>query len=457
MDNKNNFGYLGKDFQKQLIHNIIDDKTFAQSISQVIKPKYFDNKYFSTIMQLINDYYKKYETTPNYKTLKQLAKSELSSDLAIKMVVDTLNSISKVNNESRDFIQEKSLNFCKQQELQKAMINAQSMIDEGDFENYNKVSEIVNKALEIGKIEKGTSDVFNNLMDVLSDDYREPIPTGINGIDKLLKGGLGKGEIGLILAPTGVGKTSILSKFANNAFNNGYNVLQIFFEDNPKIIQRKHFTMWTGISPDDLSKHRDEVISKVNHIKESSENRLTLKKLPSDTMSMSQIKNEIRRMINDGQHIDMIVLDYIDCVVSENGEGNDYKNEGPIMRSFEAMCGELNVAGWSAVQGGREAISADVVKLHQMGGSIKKAQVGHVIISIAKTLEQKEADLATIAMVKSRIGKDGVVFQNCKFNNKLLEIDVEDSDIMSDVPDNQDDRARDRIRQLMRQSATEDN
>ena len=52
-----------------------------------------------------------------------------------------------------------------------------------------------------------------------------------------------------------------------------------------------------------------------------------------------------------------------------------------------------------------------------MGGSIKKAQVGHVIITVAKSLQQKEMNLATIAITKSRIGKDGVVFENCKFNN----------------------------------------
>ena len=86
---------------------------------------------------------------------------------------------------------------------------------------------------------------------------------GIVGIDNLLKGGLAKGEIGVILAPTGVGKTTILSKIANNAFNLGYNVLQIFFEDNPKIIQRKHFTMWTQIPPDQLSDHKDKVLGKV--------------------------------------------------------------------------------------------------------------------------------------------------------------------------------------------------
>ncbi len=45
--------------------------------------------------------------------------------------------------------------------------------------------------------------------DVLAEDYRHPIPMGIPGIDNLLKGGLAKGEIGVILAPTGVGKSTL--------------------------------------------------------------------------------------------------------------------------------------------------------------------------------------------------------------------------------------------------------
>ena len=59
------------------------------------------------------------------------------------------------------------------------------------------------------------------------------------------------------------------------------------------------------------------------------------------------------------------------------------------------------------------SIGADVVEAHQIGGSIKKGQIGHFIMSIAKTLEQKESGRATIAVLKSRFGKDGVIFEDC--------------------------------------------
>jgi replicative DNA helicase len=291
--------------------------------------------------------------------------------------------------------------------------------------------------------------VFNNLDEVLQDDYRHPIPIGIPGIDNLLKGGLAKGEIGVILAPTGVGKTTVLTKFANHAFNLGYNVLQVFFEDNPKIIQRKHFTLWTGIAPDNLSQFKDDVMEKVRSVQANMPNNLTLKKLPSDTLTLNQIKNQIRKLIAEGTKVDLIVLDYIDCIMPDKNLGDEWKSEGSVMRGFESMCHELDIAGWTATQGNRSSISSDVVTTDQMGGSIKKAQVGHVIVSIAKSLQQKEMNLATIAITKSRIGKDGIVFENCKFDNEMLVIDTEQSVTFLGLEEQKEEKNKQRIKELL--------
>ena len=398
---------------------------------------------------MIKEYYIKYESVPTFETLDQLTRSEISSESARKIVLDTLTQIRDVSFEGHQFVIEKALKFCKQQELQKVMTKAQKIIDKGDFESYDQLEEMVNKALQVGEIDEAEHDVFTNLDQVLDEDYRHPIPMGIIGIDNLLKGGLAKGELGVILAPTGVGKTTVLTKICNHAFNLGYNVLQIFFEDNPKIIQRKHFTLWTGIAPDELSFHKDVVMEKVRDIKENTTNKLILKKYASDTLTMSQIKNQIRKMIAEGTKIDMISLDYIDCVVPDKNLGDEWKSEGSVMRGFEAMCHELDVAGWTATQGNRSSISSDVVTTDQMGGSIKKAQVGHVIITVAKSLQQKEMKLATIAITKSRIGRDGIVFENCKFDNELMEIDTESSVTFLGLEEQKEERNRNRVNELL--------
>jgi replicative DNA helicase len=449
MSSNKNFDYLGSSFQIQLINQIVLDKEFSRSIVDVIEPTYFDNKYFKIIIQMIKEYSQKWDGVPSFETLEQITKSEFQQENIAKVVIDTIRKIKEAPISGGEFVQEKALKFCKQQELQKAITKAQKVIDGGEFESYDTLEEMIREALQVGIVESGILNVFSNLDDVLNEDYRHPIPMGIPGIDRLLKGGLAKGEIGVILAPTGVGKSTILTKIANHAFNLGYNVLQIFFEDNPKVIQRKHFTLWTKIHPDDMSNKKDEVISKVREIENKMTNQLVLEKLPSDTMTMTQIKNLIRKKIADGIKVDMVLLDYIDCVVPEKNLGDEWKSEGSVMRGFEAMCHELNLVGWTATQGNRSSISSEVVTTDQMGGSIKKAQVGHVIISIAKSLQQKEMKLATMAITKSRIGDDGIIFENCKFDNSMLEIDTESSVTFLGHEEQKEENNRQRIKDLL--------
>ena len=449
MATNKNFEYLGNVFQLQLLNQMVLDKDFSHSIIDVIENNYFENKYFKIIVQMIREYYTKYNHTPSFETLEQITKSELQQEIASKIVLDTIKKIKDAPIDGVTFVQEKALKFCKQQELQKVMGKAQKIIDGGEFENYDTLEELVRGALQVGAKDTSILNVFSNIDQVLEDDYRHPIPMGIPGIDRLLKGGLARGEIGVILAPTGVGKSTILTKIANHAFNLGNNVLQIFFEDNPKVIQRKHYTLWTKIHPDELSERRDDVVTRVKEIEESMSNKLIMKKLPSDTVTMLQIKNQIRKMIAEGMKVDMVLLDYIDCVVPDKNLGDEWKSEGSVMRGFESMCHELNLVGWTATQGNRSSISSEVVTTDQMGGSIKKAQVGHVIITVAKTLQQKEMKLATIAITKSRIGDDGVVFENCKFDNAMLDIDTDSSMTFLGLEEQKEERSRLRVKELL--------
>jgi hypothetical protein len=94
------------------------------------------------------------------------------------------------------------------------------------------------------------------------------------------------------------------------------------------------------------------------------------------------------------------------------------------MRQFEALLAEMEMAGWTAIQGNRSSIKAEIVEADQMGGSIKKAQIAHFVLSIAKTLDQKDADTATMAILKSRFGKSGMVFTDIKFDNARIQIDM---------------------------------
>jgi hypothetical protein len=194
-----------------------------------------------------------------------------------------------------------------------------------------------------------------------------------------------------------------------------------------------------------------------------SENDLVIRKFSSEGVTVNHIKTYLRHLISVGFKPDMIVLDYIDCVESARIYNDEWSGEGNVMRGFESMLAEYNIVGWTAVQGNRSSISSDVVTGDQMGGSIKKAQIGHFIMSIARTLSQKEGNRATIAVLKSRFGKDGVLFEDCTFNNGTVFIDTEAADTFlgynKKVEVRKEENARERLKisKLRREQSSESN
>ena len=420
-----NFGYLGFSFQQSLLKAIIEDRKYGETIIEVLETKFFDNNSFRYIIENVKELYSSYGKIPNYETVTQKIISESGNKDSNRIHIDTLEQI-KNDDKDVNFVKDRALNFCKQQNLKKELKSVNHIIDNGNFEDYHKIEQIIQKALQVGTDDNDVVDVFFDIDSALEKNFRLPIPTGVVGIDNLLKGGLGRGELGIILAPTGTGKTTILTKFANTAFNNDNNVLQIFFEDNRDNIRRKHFTIWTNVEPDEQPEYAEEVKEKVLEAQTRSKGVLKMIKMSSDDATISKIKSKIRKLISEGFKPDLLVLDYVDCVSSDKSvDGEEWKGEGSVMRSLESMTTEFDIAIWTATQGSRDSISSEVVTSDQMGGSIKKAQIAHVIISIAKTLEQKEHNLATLTLLKSRIGQDGIIFQNCKFDNKMLDIDTD--------------------------------
>jgi len=421
-----NFGYLGTSFQLSLLKTIIEDKKFATNIVDVIDSKYFDGPYFRYIMELIKETYKRYDQIPSYETIKQQIVSENNKDTSTKVHLDTLKQIYEHKVDIPQNVKDVSLNFCKQQHLKKSLKDVENIMNSGNFEDYHKIESLILKSLQVGSTSEGVTDVFDDILSTIEDETRKPIPTGIKGIDNLLNGGLGLGELGVVLAPTGTGKTTLLTLFANTAFNEGKNVLQIFFEDSEVNIKRKHYTIWSGFSPAQQIFNIDQVVKSVKEKHEKANNFLKLLKLPSHGVTVSHIKSIIRKIESEGNKIDLVFIDYVDCLSGETGDtGEEWKGEGAIMRLLESMATEFNIAIWTATQGSRQSISSEIVTADQMGGSIKKAQIAHVVLSVAKTLTQKENNLATLSLLKSRIGKDGIVFNNCLFNNEMLIIDTD--------------------------------
>lgn len=427
---RDKLGYLGFDYQLRLMAQLLTDEKFANNIIDIIDPNYFEDQYLRIIAATIKDAKHNDDVIPDAKSIEFRLFEDVKDEHQRKFVITQLRKVQEATLNDTHKVQDIAMRFCKQQELKKSVREITKIIDKGDLNDYEQCESILRKALEHGDNKDDGMDVFDNIAKVLEEDFRNPIRTGIEGLDEIMDGGLSKGELAVILAPFGVGKTTMMTKIANTAMSDGYNVLQIFFEDNPKVIQRKHLSCWSKYDLNSLSLHKDEIIEMVANMTKPADGKkgtLTLKKFPSDGTTIPMIRMYIRKLMAKGLKPDIILLDYIDCVVPSKHYDDANVGEGAIMRQFETLLSELDLAGWTAVQGNRSSIKAEVVEADQMSGSIKKGMIGHFIVSIAKTLDQKDDGTATMAVLKSRFGKDGQIFQNITFDNAKIQINMGES------------------------------
>jgi len=427
--NLDTFSRFGETFELRLMHTMLSDDMFTKSIIKSINPRFFSNITIQNICTEMLNAYHQDDIIPDLETIEYRVKGQsfnVEQSFKIEIALSQLRKLDDEPKKDIASIKNLTIDFCRNKALNLVNTQIAKMVRQEDHAGYANAEKLIREALDIGTITDMGESVFDNIEDVLTKDFRSPIPTGITHLDEIMNGGLAKQELGLIIAPFGTGKTTMLTKMANHALNMGKNVVQIFFEDTVKVIKQKHAACWTGIELNNLSEpqYKPKVLKIINERKKNC-GKLTLKRMSSSDTTMKDIKNFIKDLQDSGETIDLVFLDYIDVVVPEGGgTGKDWESEGKIMREFESLLSELDIAGWTAVQGNRDSVGAEVVEANMMGGSIKKAQIGHFICSIAKTLEQKESGRATIAILKSRFGKDGLIIDDIIFDNARVKIEI---------------------------------
>ena len=436
-------GYLGAQFQEKLFWQILTEPEFGDRLFEHLDISYFDDDSMKKLFRVIKNYYndnnKKIPNLPNksiyqaiakYKNVRDITEEEVLTSIVKKIELWNDGVLNGTIVTDAEVIRTESFLFIKQQEYRKFGATITNFVATGEIKDKNIVTVIdgmFKKIDEIGDDEDYGTGVFDDAENVFKKDFREPIRTGIRAIDEATGGGLGKGEMAIILAASGVGKSTILTYLANDAVDHSEkNVLQIIFEDTPDQIKRKHYVKWTPQATlldfdENVNDIQDHVEKKKNNIK----GNLVIKRFPQEGITMPIIYQWIKRYEKkNGINFHLLILDYLDCVESHKKSPDQTQSEIAVVKYFESMAAELDIPCWTALQSNRSGFNAEWIDATQMGGSIKRAQKSHFLMSIAKTAEQQREGFANIQILKSRFAASGQVFENAIFDNNTMEIEI---------------------------------
>ena len=449
---KSNLGYLGVDFQYKLAKYFVEDSKFFEDLVSIIDPNAFTDSLLRTFVGTVKDYYLKNGLVPSYETteiiLRERAKNSVEleewSALVKKLKLET-------GFEGCDSNKDIAIKFFKQQNLIRVANKILEIAGKGDTERYEECQRIFDEAALIGQSDDFGFSIYDLEEKALSNDYTVSIPTGIDMMDEVLGGGLDKGKIGLIIAAAGFGKTSFTTAISSYAAtyrceannNQGYKVLQIYFEDDDVDITRKHYSriihqearLLKRLSDDE----REGIIELLDRHpnKELLKNNLRLKRFKTGTKSATDIDIFIQRLTNSGFKPDLVIIDYFECLAPEKGgfsSDSEWTREGVTMRKIENMAHEHDCAIWVPTQGTKDSMnSPDGVGMNQASGSAKKVHVAQLIISIARAIGDIDKSKAVVSILKNRSGKSGKIFNNVHFDNGTCTISCDDAEEYDDV------------------------
>jgi len=410
MSTEKNFSKFGKPFQEKVFQGMLTDTIWASQMIEVVDPTYFDLKYLSFLCEKYFSYHKKYRTFPTLQILITIIKEDLqkSSDAALKdQIIEYLQRM-RSNPDMGDiaYVKDKSLEFCKRQAFKDALEKSVELIQ---TEKYESVLTIMKEAISVGMPNSSGHNFFDDIEARFVQINRQVCPTGLERLDApdILRGGLGRGEIGVITANTGVGKSHFLVAMGCAAMRAGKNVIHYTFELSEHETGKRYDSNLCGIPSNEIIERKNEVIEKYKNMNLG---KLIIKEYPTGSASVHTIRNHIEKLTLKGFKPSLVVIDYAD-VMKSTREYDSLRHELKLIYTeLRNLAVELNIPVWTASQANRDSSKSEVVGLENMSEAYGKAQVADIVLSISRKPLEKSEGTGRIFVAKNRAGRDGLLF-----------------------------------------------
>jgi replicative DNA helicase len=404
------FSRYGKIFQERVLHGLIYDHVFATQMHEVMKADFFDVKYLEYLCGIYFSFYSKYKHFPELTTLATIVKDDLveGNDIILRdQIINYLVQVkaNPVNNDV-EYAKDKSLDFCKRQAMRNALEKAVTLIDDEKFES---VVGLMKSAAAIGIPHTTGHDFFEEIETRFVEINRQVVPTGLTGLDakNVLNGGLGRGEIGVVTANTGVGKSHFLVAMGAAAMRAGKNVVHYTFELTEHAVGLRYDSNLCNVSVGDIIANKETVM---NRYKQGDLGKLIIKEYPTGSASVTTIRNHIEKLSLKGFKPHLILIDYADIMRSTKTYESVRHELKLIYEEIRNLAMELRLPVWTASQANRDSANSDIVGLENMSEAYGKAMVADVVLSISRKAEEKATGAARLFVAKNRAGRDGILF-----------------------------------------------
>lgn len=409
--------------QRQILNKAIQNPIFSKEVLPNAPLDIFeDNNIYKEISNIIKRHYQTSNNVLTEEALLTLTEAKLDrmkkGSEEQQQYFNTINGLYEIRDSHNDeVIDEKIESYIRRHMrmdlLKKAAIN----LDNEEF--MEKLDDEFKKVmmLDIG----GKAHEIINVIDdheirrqALTTIEQNTISTGFKSIDNLNGGGLAKGELGLIAAVSGTGKTMWMTNLATNYTKLRYNVLFIALEElenrmilkfEQAMLRQTKSSILTGGTINEGNFDKRTEFYKKNRDKFGN---LLFARYSPRTVTPSKIEQLISDVkIRQGIDVDVVIIDYPDLLRNPQETGNEADDGGKLFEEMRRIAQDYNVVMWTASQMNRTAYSAVVRTSEHMEGALRKKNSAELLLTVNQTPEEFDAGYLRVYADKVRNPPEG--------------------------------------------------
>jgi replicative DNA helicase len=394
----------GWSFQVKVLAAMFTDRIFLQQIADIIRPEYFESDANNWVLEVILDHFQQYKTPPTKDVLKVrlTALSESGPESILKTaILEQLKDVFRyMESDDLSFVKDEILNFCKNQEIKRAIMDSVNLLQRG---NYDEIKSKIDTAMKAGADTNIGLEYKLNISARYAEASRHTITTGWDVIDDLMDGGLAPGELGVVMAPAGIGKSWLLINIGANAVKAGHTVIHYTLELNENYVGQRYDSVLTGINAQSLKNHQETVEDKMKSLRGD----LIVKYFPTKSVGVMGLKAHLEKTIMLGKKPDVVIVDYGD-LLKINTKKDKHEALEELYEELRGMAGEYSIPVWTASQAGRSALEEDIIEADKIASSYGKVMVADFLMSLSRKVEDKMSGTGRGHVIKNRFGPDGI-------------------------------------------------
>jgi replicative DNA helicase len=398
----NRLEQYGHSFQTKVLNCLVSDREFLQQVVDIVKPEFFDSDANQWITNITLEYFENFKTTPSMEVFK-VELDKIKNDVvkvAARQQIKDVYLASKSHD--LDFVKETFVDFCKNQTLKSALMNSVDLLQMGA---YDDIRNLIDNALKAGTEKSVGHEYFEQLEDRYKEEARTTIQTPWHNVNTLLGGGLGNGDLGLIVGNPGGGKSWALVALGAHAVKLGYTVFHYTLELGDAYVGKRYDACFTEIPVGDLTHHKDEIGTAIKDLR----GNLIIKEFAAGKANINTLDAHIEKCMGQGLEPDIIILDYADLL--KGGYSKEKRERlDDIYTNLRGLASTRKLPIWTVSQVNRTASRENIIQGDRIAESYGKIMIVDFALSLSRKAEDKENGTGRLHVMKNRYGADGLSF-----------------------------------------------